>query len=296
MSANSWLQLTLTTTRDAVGLVSETLENLSALTVTWQDAEDTPIYEPKLEETPLWPKVRITSLFSHQQNPKQLIKQLQQNLSANSVQNIAWKFIADQDWQQNVEQSFTPIQINPQLWICPQWQQPANKEATNILLNPGLAFGTGEHPTTKLCLEWLSQQVRPGMSCIDYGCGSGILAITAAVLGATSVYAVDIDPQALQATQQNCQLNAIPTQQLATCLPDKLPNIQVDILVANILANPLCELAAHFSQLVKPGGKIALTGILTEQISNVQQHYTKHFSLEDNHTDAEWALLHGVKI
>ena len=191
--------------------------------------------------------------------------------------------------------NFAPRQFGKRLWICPSWQSPPDPEAINILLDPGMAFGTGSHATTALCLRWLEQADLRDKAVIDYGCGSGILAIAAARLGADKIHAVDNDPQAIAATVDNSLRNDIPLHKITAYLPKALPKLQADFLLANILAEPLHELADQFANLVKPKGKIVLSGILEEQTEPLIARYGRWFSLDSPMTEDGWVRLSGSR-
>ncbi|MGJ8687844.1 MAG: 50S ribosomal protein L11 methyltransferase, partial [Spongiibacteraceae bacterium] len=189
-----------------------------------------------------------------------------------------------------------PIQCGEKLWICPSWKEPADPTATNILLDPGLAFGTGTHPTTWLCLQWLSQQNLEGLTVVDYGCGSGILGIAALLLGADKVYAVDIDPQALSATRDNAQRNGISDEKIECMFPDAFPaSLQADMVLANILAGPLVELAPRIAGAAKPGAPLCLSGVLERQAPELQQCYKQWFSNIELASKEEWVRITGDK-
>ena len=191
--------------------------------------------------------------------------------------------------------NFAPKQFGKRLWICPSWQSPPDPEAVNILLDPGLAFGTGSHATTALCLRWLEQANLRDKTVIDYGCGSGILAIAAALLGADKIHAVDNDPQAIAATIDNSLRNDLPLDKITAYLPDALPELQADFLLANILAEPLHELADQFATLLKPEGKIVLSGILEEQTESLLARFERWFSLDKPATEDGWVRLSGYR-
>jgi ribosomal protein L11 methyltransferase len=187
---------------------------------------------------------------------------------------------------------FKPMAFGKRLWICPSWHTPPDKDAVNIFLDPGLAFGSGTHPTTALCLEWLEGCPLQDKDLIDYGCGSGILAIAGLKLGAQHAWGVDNDPQALKASQVNAEKNSVK-ERLITYLPEQMPDIEADVLVANILANPLIELRDKLAHLVRPGGHIALSGILEEQQEQVMQAYSEHFQMAPATIKEGWVRLEG---
>jgi len=289
----AWQQITFSTDADTAEKLNEWLLETEALAVTLQDAEDEPIFEPALGTTPLWGKTELVALFSEDLDLQILLKDLEQGfgpLPAYQIQRIA-----EQNWERVWMDEFKPMQFGERLWIYPSWCEPIAQDAVNLLLDPGLAFGTGTHPTTRLCLEWLDQNPPLGQTLIDYGCGSGILALAAIKLGAKLGYAVDNDPQALLATAENASRNHIDTEQLATHLPEQLPKLKADVLIANILAQPLQMLASQFAELVKPSGVIVLSGILTEQADGVIEAYKPWFNLYEKTQSAEWVRLVGIR-
>ena len=282
----SWLEIALDVDAHQVEEVSEQLSVLGALSVTWQDAQDQPLYEPALNTTPLWKKTRITGLFEDN-----IDQALFKHLPPHYIQ-----MIEDRDWQRICMEDFHPICFGKQLWVYPSWQSPPDPQAVNICLDPGVAFGTGTHPTTALCLEWLAQQENfTGKEIIDYGCGSGILAIAAAKLGAHQVWAVDNDPQALVATQDNAQKNNQETK-IVCILPEHLPSLQVDGLLANILAVPLINLAPMLALYLKKKGTLVLSGILQEQVPEVITSYQPYFTIEEVVERDQWVRIVATKL
>jgi ribosomal protein L11 methyltransferase len=200
--------------------------------------------------------------------------------------------VDEQDWVRLTQAQFGPIRISDRLWIVPSWCRPVDEAAINIVLDPGLAFGTGSHPTTRLCLEWLDAGLRSGASVLDYGCGSGLLAIAAELLGASLVHGVDIDSQAVTSATANAEANRVSSRFF---LPSALPNGEFDLVVANILTNPLCALAPLLCRRVKPGGTLLLSGILAEQTEQVSQAYAPWIPLECRGQSEGWVALAGTK-
>lgn len=296
----TWLQLHIDTRSGDADMANAALEEAGALAVTLSDPADVPIYEPPLGEAPLWPDTRVTGLFQADGiDTDELVMRIQAALRALGPLQIRVETLADQDWERAWMRDFKPMRFGQKLWICPGDTPPPEPDANNILLDPGLAFGSGTHPTTGLCLEWLDEAWCAGgilgdAEVIDYGCGSGILAVAAAKLGARHVWAVDIDPQALTATAANAERNGV-ADRITTCLPKQLPAMEADILIANILANPLKDLAPHFRGLVRPGGKLVLSGILEDQIESVWQAYGESFERDGFRIRAEWARIQGHK-
>ncbi len=290
-----WQQLTLQTERDRAQQIDDLLTELGACAVTIQDAGDNPIYEPAPGETPLWQDCQVTGLFTADIHIDAITQTLRPELSEAEKQSLSLSTLADQDWQRAWQDDFHPQQFGDNLWICPSWQNPPCPEAINILLDPGLAFGSGSHPTTALCLEWLAQHNLQNKLVIDYGCGSGILAIAAAKLGARQVYAIDHDPQALLATHNNAANNDLSGTHITTLTPDQIPALQADILIANIVANPLCELAPRFAELLNPGGNIVLSGILPDQNEQISHTFAGQFVLDKPIQKDTWLRVTGQK-
>ena len=291
----SWLQLSLKTNNDSVDKVSDALTTLGAVSVTLEDAEDQPLLEPKPGETPLWHNITLTALFEMGNNPLKL-QQALLALDIGEVGELKFETLEDQDWERAWLDQFKAMPFGKRLWVCPSTESPPDPNGVNILLDPGLAFGTGTHPTTALCLAWLDEVVEQGQTIVDYGCGSGILSIAAFKLGCRRALAIDNDPQALTATEENAKRNHIALSQLSIKLNTEMsaPN-KTDLLIANILANPLIELAPKLIELLKPGGKIALSGILSEQAQAVQKTYTDlGITLNPIKTKENWCLLSGV--
>lgn len=267
-----------------------------ALSVTLQDAADQPILEPGVGETPLWDSCVIKALFPSTIDTDAVSLQLQAQLQFLSQSELRWELLEDKDWSQEWKKYFKPMKCGDRLWICPSWAEAPEPGAINLLLDPGLAFGTGSHPTTHLCLHWLDQQDLKGKTLIDYGCGSGILGIAALLLGADKVIAIDNDPQALLASRDNAKRNQIADQRLITCLPDAIPdNSLADIMVANILAAPLIQLAGRITDLTAPGGLLCLSGLLETQIPDVRAPYRQYFDFGATGLEDEWAQLSATK-
>ncbi len=282
LSPMSWYQLSFPVRRPEAHALTEQLEGAGALAVTLEDLGDEPLFEPPPGHTPLWERMRLSALFETRAQAEEAARRA-------GVPSYHIALIEDKDWQAACRQDFPSLRFG-RLEICPSWQTP-DPRAVTVLLDPGLAFGTGAHPTTALCLAWIEQQDLEGKVLIDYGCGSGILAIAAAKLGAEA-WAVDIDPQALEATARNAERNAVS---IHTCPPQALPPIRAHALVANILAGPLMELAPAFAGHLLPGGGLALSGILAEQAGRVAAAYRPWFSLETA-LQGGWARLSGTRL
>jgi len=289
-----WLRFTLRTDTEHADNVSDALEQAGAQAITLIDAEDKPIFEPLPGETPLWAELEITGLFEADIDTKVLDQQLTEQLSPEIMASRRLEPLEDKDWSRVWIDDYHPMQFGENIWIVPSWCEPPQAEAVNILLDPGLAFGTGTHPTTSLCLQWLDGQDLSHKQVLDYGCGSGILAIAAAKLGAEKVTAIDIDPQALQATQDNAKRNEV-TDVISTHLPMELPDDGFDMLLANILAGPLAELADMLCKTLRSGSTLVLSGILPEQADNVATAYRRHCDIGEPTQQGDWIRLSGTK-
>jgi ribosomal protein L11 methyltransferase len=292
-----WLQVILDTEAQYVEEISDGFVAMGAIGVTWQDAAAQALYEPPLNTTPLWKRTQVVGLFEEDKVDSLTFPvQLQNILAPLPLPSIQFQRLEDQEWTQMSRIDFHPMQFGNRVWICPSWASPPEPQAVNIFLDPGLAFGTGTHATTALCLEWLDQQGDwSNQVLIDYGCGSGILAIAAAKLGAAQVWAVDIDPQALLATQANAEKNQV-TPLINAILPTQLPHLKVDGLIANILAAPLIGLAPTLAHYLKPTAPIVLSGILKEQTQAVIAAYTPHFTLIEVTERDDWMRIVATKL
>ncbi len=291
--ADTWLQLHLHSDRDAAPQIEDTLLACGALSVTQQDSADEPILEPGVGETPLWEQVTTTALFDGDADPDRLEQQLRQHWPA--LPACRWEVLEDRAWEREWMAQFEPIRCGERLWICPSWRTPPDPDAVNLLLDPGLAFGTGTHPTTALCLGWLDGTDLRDKLVVDYGCGSGILGIAALLLGARQVIAVDNDPQALLATRDNAERNGIEPERILTAAPGDVPAVSADVLVANILAEPLIQLAPQLNDLVRPGGLLCLSGLITRQEAVVCDAYRAWFDFAPPANRDEWLCLTASK-
>jgi ribosomal protein L11 methyltransferase len=267
-------QIRLTISASEYESLCESLEQLGALSITLMDAEDNPIFEPEPGTMPIWEKAILLALFDEKAD----------------LNNYAVEIIEDKAWERECMDLFHPMRFGEKLWICPSWHEVNEPDAVIVKLDPGLAFGTGSHATTKLCLTWLATHDLKNKIIIDYGTGSGILAIAAMKLGAKKVYAVDIDTQALQAVEENAQDNNI---ELDICTPENLPNIKADIIVANILANPLIALASVLLSHLKNPGELVLSGILVSQFESVKHAYEPTINFETPIVEEDWVRLSG---
>lgn len=289
-----WLQVRLAITPEQAETYEDALLSIGAVSVTFMDAEDQPIFEPDLGTTPLWSNTHLLALFEADTDEAALIAHLTL-LCDGSLPEHQIEHIEDQDWERSWMDNFQPMRFGQRLWIVPSWHAAPQPEAVNLLLDPGLAFGTGTHPTTALCLEWLDGQPLDGCDLIDFGCGSGILAIAALLLGAPQAVGTDIDPQALEASRDNASRNGIDPARFPVYLPADMPQQAADVVVANILAGPLVSLAPQISALVKAGGRLALSGILAEQAEEVRAAYADTFVLDPTAEKDGWVRISGVK-
>ncbi len=290
-----WQQLVFTTDAASADELSDLLTILGAEAVTLQDALDNPIYEPELTSLPLWSATQVTGLFPEQVNLHTIQTQLQSLLVNKPLPPCTISTLADQVWETTWMQDFKPMKFGDNFWICPSYTRIDAPHALVLKLDPGLAFGSGSHATTALCLHWLATHPPKDKIVIDYGCGSGILALAAIKLGAKKVYAVDISEQAISATKENASINHISSERLWVNSPQHLSAMYADMLLANILANPLIELASHFLTLLQTNADVILSGILKEDAKRIKNHYAKSFNLEKERSIQDWVLLHFTR-
>ena len=287
-----WLILHVDCDQAHCPTIEEVLLDSGAASVTLQDSEDQPLFEPTPGETPLWQQVTVSGLFDAGTDLEPIVT----NLRARGDLVIAGhrlEILEDKDWVRSWMDDYQPLPMGERLWICPSWLEPPDRKATNLILDPGMAFGTGTHPTTAMCLRWLDGAHLEGSRVIYYGCGSGILAIAALLLGATEAVGTDIDPQALQASRANAERNGIPEERLQLCFPQAMADVAPSpLLVANILAGPLASLAPQITPLVQPGGSLLLSGILAYQGESVMHAYPA-FSFALPREQEGWLLLEG---
>ncbi|MCH1931494.1 50S ribosomal protein L11 methyltransferase [Shewanella sp. A25] len=290
-----WIQLRINTNSDDAETISDLLLEEGAVSITFEDGKDTPIFEPKLGETPLWRDTVVVALFEADMDLSPSIDMLKTLpfLGENFGHKV--EQIEDKDWVREWMDNYHPIQFGERLWICPSWREVPDPNAVNVILDPGLAFGTGTHPTTALCLEWLDSLDLSQEEVIDFGCGSGILAVAALKLGAKRVTGIDIDYQAIDASKANAERNDV-ADKLELYLPEDQPaDLKADVLVANILAGPLRELAPLIAERVKTGGKLALSGLLREQALEIAEFYSQWFVMDEPSYKDDWSRLTGVR-
>jgi ribosomal protein L11 methyltransferase len=291
-----WIQIKLNATNENAESIGDMLmEETGALSVTFLDAQDTPVFEPLPGETRLWGDTDILALYDAETDSNRVIEQIK--ASNMLAEGFAYKVeqLEDKDWEREWMENFHPMKFGERLWICPSWREVPEPDAINVMLDPGLAFGTGTHPTTSLCLEWLESLDLSGKTVIDFGCGSGILAIAAIKLGAEKVIGIDIDPQALLASKDNAQRNGV-ADQLEVYLPQDQPEgLVADVVVANILAGPLRELSGIIKSLVKPNGELAMSGVLDTQAEDVANYYRDEVQIDPIVEQNEWCRISGRK-
>ena len=295
-----WLQIHITVEQAQVDFTETLLSSLGAVSVTLDDAENQDLLEPLPGETPLWNKVIVTGIYAQEDDETIDVAALETFIRTQlPTEPMRSEFLEDQEWERTWMDAYEPIQIAEKYWIVPEWMEAPEADAVNIKLDPGLAFGTGNHASTFLCLQWLGKTDVKDKIVIDYGCGSGILGVAALLLGAKKVYATDIDPQAVLATQQNAELNGVLVN-LYVGLPEEFnaefKGKQADILVANILAGPLMSLAEEFSTLIKSEGEFALAGVIEEQVADVSSVYSEFFDIvEVEKRDETWCRISGSR-
>ncbi|GKW08334.1 50S ribosomal protein L11 methyltransferase [Pectobacterium carotovorum] len=290
-----WIQLKINTSGKVAEQLGDVMMESGAVSVTFQDTHDTPVFEPLPGETRLWGDTDAIALYDAETDMNAVIAMLEQE----PLLGVGFKHkieqLEDKDWEREWMDNFHPMQFGKRLWICPSWRDIPDPNAVNVMLDPGLAFGTGTHPTTALCLQWLDGLDLEGKTIIDFGCGSGILAIAALKLGAARAIGIDIDPQAIQASRDNAQRNGV-SESLELYLPKDQPaDLSADVVVANILAGPLRELAPLISDLPKAGGHLGLSGVLATQADGVAEAYADKFTLDPVAEREEWCRITGQR-
>jgi len=278
---------------------SDALFDLGALSVSVEDADaDTPdeqplFGEPGMEPTRLaWNRSRVVALFDEETDPALVVTAAANQLGVDPVPAFTLRAVEDQDWVRLTQSQFEPIRIGEKIWVVPSWHDAPDPDAVILELDPGLAFGTGSHPTTRLCMQWLEQNVRAGETVLDYGCGSGILAIVAKKLGAGDAVGIDIDPNAVEASRYNAERNRV---EASFALPEAVSEATHDLVVANILSNPLKLMAAMLSARVRPGGRLILSGVLERQADEVAASYAPWIAMSVWRSEEGWVCLHGTR-
>ncbi|MCM5703343.1 50S ribosomal protein L11 methyltransferase [Larsenimonas salina] len=299
-----WLQLKAHIPPEHAEPLEELLLAEGANAITLEDAEDTPVFEPERGSTPLWNQTVLTGLYDDLEGADAMLARVAAGWSiaqpGEPCPVITYEILDDQDWNRAWMDNFHPMQMGSRLWIVPSWHEAPDPEAVNLLLDPGLAFGTGTHPTTALCMRWLdslaTQNRLANQHVLDVGCGSGILAIAALKLGAAHAVGTDIDPQALQASRDNAQRNQIEDDRFELHYPEHAPSAHYPIVIANILAAPLIELAPQIAGSVAPGGLIALSGILAHQADSVMSAYEAQGLIMNSPAEEDgWVRLDGFR-
>jgi len=285
-----WLNVTFAVKEDQLDSYSEKLELAGAQSVTIEDAGDNPLFDLFDGEHPVWGSNLVTGLFDASNGVDEVLAKLTLTFAPDALPECRVESLPEQDWERSWMDRFQPMQYGKNLWICPTWFEPPDQKATNIMLDPGLAFGSGSHETTRLCMEWLSDQKLDGKTVVDYGCGSGVLAIAALKLGAASALGVDIDQQALLASRQNAQLNQVSDRlnlQLPANMPDKIAG---DIVFANILADTLVEFKSRLLGLRKAQGVLVLSGILQTQEAMIYKEFEPGNAIQV-YSDGDWMMM-----
>ncbi|AOI77647.1 MULTISPECIES: 50S ribosomal protein L11 methyltransferase [Burkholderia] len=295
----SYRELVVELAREHAEALSDALLELGALSVSVEDADaDTPDEQPLFGEPGLvpdrtaWQHSRVVALLSADHEPAVLLAAAANEIGVAETPAFVVRDVEEQDWVRLTQSQFEPIPIGERIWVVPSWHDAPDPDALVLELDPGLAFGTGSHPTTRLCMEWLEQSVKPGQSVLDYGCGSGILAILAKKCGANPVIGIDIDPQAVESARQNSERNRA---EVTYGLPDACPDGEFDIVVANILSNPLKLMASMLASKVKPGGRIALSGVLARQADEVAAVYARYVDISVWREHEGWVCLAGTR-
>ncbi|KVX53958.1 50S ribosomal protein L11 methyltransferase [Burkholderia cepacia] len=295
----SYRELVVELAREHAEALSDALLELGALSVSVEDADaDTPDEQPLFGEPGLvpdrtaWQHSRVVALLAAEHEPAVLLAAAANEIGIAETPKFVVREVEEQDWVRLTQSQFEPIPIGERIWVVPSWHDAPDPDALVLELDPGLAFGTGSHPTTRLCMEWLEQSVKPGQSVLDYGCGSGILAILAKKCGANPVIGIDIDPQAVESARQNSERNRA---EVTYGLPDACPDGEFDIVVANILSNPLKLMASMLASKVKPGGRIALSGVLARQADEVAAVYARYVDISVWREHEGWVCLAGTR-
>ncbi len=290
----AWHQLSVITDENTAPQLADFFSHLGAVSVTYMDAEDEPVYEPGIGETKIWSNTQVVALYELDANVD-LIKDLVfQQYKTADLRNWLYEAVDDQEWERAWMEYYQPMKFADKLWVCPTDQEQYEPNTVCLTLDPGLAFGTGTHPTTALCLEWLASHDLHHKTVIDYGCGSGILAVAAVLLDAKIAHGVDIDPQAITATESNALKNKVQDK-IHCYLPEQFKPFLADVVLANILAKPLIDMSEQICALVATGGQLVLSGILFEQAESVINAYEKYIDFNPLTQQEDWIRLDGIK-
>ena len=290
----AWHQISVITQENIAPKLADYFSDLGAVSVTYMDAEDEPVYEPAIGETKIWSNTQVIALYELDADPELIKSQVYKQFNHDDLHDWVYEAIADQEWERAWMEYYKPMKFADRLWVCPTDQEQVESGTVCLTLDPGLAFGTGTHPTTALCLEWLASHELSAKTVIDYGCGSGILAVAAVLLGAKVAHAVDIDPQAITATESNALKNKVEDK-IKTYLPEQFTPFQANIVLANILAKPLIDMAEQICALVVSGGSLVLSGILHEQAESVINAYQREIIFSPLVQQEDWIRLEGIK-
>lgn len=284
-----WQELTLRVAKQQSVDIEDLLERLGAIAITLRDADGSPLFEPAPGQTPLWDVVSITALFEEDTDVQMVLAQLPEGVHARTGH------VADRVWEREWLENFKPMQFGRRLWIYPTWSEATEVDSLVLRLDPGLAFGSGTHETTRLCLEWLDGQTLNNQTLLDYGCGSGVLSIAAVLLGCDKVVAVDIDEQARLATERNAEQNDIGGERLLICSPESIPEMKFDVVVSNILSEVIMKLSKALLGFLEDGGRLAVSGILSRQQAAVVESFGADMIWGVASRLGDWVCLHGVK-
>jgi len=288
----SWCKVNLSCNRNDVSIIEEILVANDAISISLCDEiGNNPIYEPKVGETPLWNVIELSALFEELIS-REVISLLLEGIS---YSNLIIRKLENQNWIEKYQENFKPIKFGKKIWVVPSWSEDLKiPESIQLKMDPGMAFGSGSHETTHLCLEYLDGNPPKKLSVLDYGCGSGILGIASLILGASKVIAVDIDPQALIATEENSKVNNV-FNKIQIGMPEVFANVKVDILIANILANPLKDLKKTFLDLTNDNAQIVMSGIMENQLQGIKNHYESDVEIIEVKEKNGWCLISGIK-
>jgi len=288
----SWCKVNLICNRNDVGIIEEILVANDAISISMGDEiGNNPIYEPKVGETPLWNVIEFSALFEETIS-REVIDSLLEGIP---YSDLIIRKLENQNWIEKYQENFKPIKFGKKIWVVPSWSEDLKiPDTIQLKMDPGMAFGSGSHETTHLCLEYLDENPPKKLSVLDYGCGSGILGIASLILGAAEVIAIDIDPQALIATEDNSKVNNV-FDKIQIGMPETFANAKVDILIANILANPLKNLKKTFLNLTNDNAQIVMFGIMKNKLQSIKNHYERDLEIIEVKEKNDWCLIEGIK-